>query len=432
MPGTDSGTFDYFTDAINGEEGASRTDYTPTEDDNVTVQGVAGSKGGLGYFGLSYYEENADKLKAVEIDARRRMRRRRRPRPCRAGSTRRCQPAAVHLPERRSCSQRPEGAAFVEYYLDNATVDRRSGALRAAHRRAAATAVAESDRFERHASTRQPTTCVVTSCSDTRHAPDVVASGLAKPRLEATRPRYGEKVDHGRCCSCRALVSVVTTLGIVLVAIPPTIEFFREVSPASSSPATEWSPLFANPSFGVLPLVIGTIVTTLCALPVCIPFGLGSAIYLSEYAAPRIAQGAEADARGARRASRPSCTASSPSRSSARSCRTSGRSATGRGVFNALSAGLVMGVMIIPTVASLSEDAMTRGAARAARRRVRARQHASARSRRASSFPPRSPGIVASFVLAVSRAVGETMIVLIAAGGQPNLSCNPGEGDADA
>ncbi|MGI3204128.1 PstS family phosphate ABC transporter substrate-binding protein [Streptomyces sp. GLT-R25] len=66
--GTDSGTFDYFTDAINGEEGASRTDYSPSEDDNVTVQGVSGSKGGMGYFGLSYYEENKDKLKALKVD----------------------------------------------------------------------------------------------------------------------------------------------------------------------------------------------------------------------------------------------------------------------------------------------------------------------------------------------------------------------------
>jgi phosphate transport system substrate-binding protein len=67
--GTDSGTFDYFTDAINGEEGASRTDYTPTEDDNITVQGVSGSQGGLGYFGFTYFEENADKLTAVQIDS---------------------------------------------------------------------------------------------------------------------------------------------------------------------------------------------------------------------------------------------------------------------------------------------------------------------------------------------------------------------------
>ena len=66
--GTDSGTFDYFTDVINGEEGASRTDYSATEDDNVTVQGVAGDKGALGYFGFSYYEENQDTLKALEVD----------------------------------------------------------------------------------------------------------------------------------------------------------------------------------------------------------------------------------------------------------------------------------------------------------------------------------------------------------------------------
>jgi phosphate transport system substrate-binding protein len=66
--GTDSGTFDYFTDAINGDEGASRTDYSATEDDNVTVQGVAGDRGALGYFGFSYFEENQDKLKALEVD----------------------------------------------------------------------------------------------------------------------------------------------------------------------------------------------------------------------------------------------------------------------------------------------------------------------------------------------------------------------------
>ena len=66
--GTDSGTFDYFTDVINGEEGASRTDFSATEDDNVTVQGVSGDKGALGYFGFSYYEENQDKLKALQVD----------------------------------------------------------------------------------------------------------------------------------------------------------------------------------------------------------------------------------------------------------------------------------------------------------------------------------------------------------------------------
>jgi phosphate transport system substrate-binding protein len=67
-PGTDSGTFDYFTDVINGEEGASRTDYQPSEDDNVTVQGVSGDRGGLGYFGFSYFEDNQTTLKALEVD----------------------------------------------------------------------------------------------------------------------------------------------------------------------------------------------------------------------------------------------------------------------------------------------------------------------------------------------------------------------------
>jgi phosphate transport system substrate-binding protein len=68
-PGTDSGTFDYFTDEINGEEGASRSDYSATEDDNTIVTGVSGEKGGLGYFGFSYFEENQDKLKALEVDS---------------------------------------------------------------------------------------------------------------------------------------------------------------------------------------------------------------------------------------------------------------------------------------------------------------------------------------------------------------------------
>ena len=68
-PGTDSGTFDYFTKEVNGEEGSSRTDFTPTEDDNVIVQGVSGSTGGMGYFGFTYYEENAERLKALAIDA---------------------------------------------------------------------------------------------------------------------------------------------------------------------------------------------------------------------------------------------------------------------------------------------------------------------------------------------------------------------------
>jgi phosphate transport system substrate-binding protein len=117
--GTDSGTFDYFTGVINGEEGKSRTDYSPSEDDNVTVQGVSGSKGGLGYFGFSYFEENADKLKALEIDGGG---------GCVAPSVQAAQngtykPLARPLfiyPKVESL-KRPEVVAFVEYYVANHT-----------------------------------------------------------------------------------------------------------------------------------------------------------------------------------------------------------------------------------------------------------------------------------------------------------------------
>ena len=117
-PGTDSGTFDYFTDAINGEEGLSRKDYQPSEDDNVLVQGVAGDEGGLGYFGFSYYEQNQDALNLVSVDERRRLRRpERRDDPGRL--VRAALAAAVHVPVRRRRSQQPEVAAFVQYVADN-------------------------------------------------------------------------------------------------------------------------------------------------------------------------------------------------------------------------------------------------------------------------------------------------------------------------
>lgn len=116
-PGTDSGTFDFFTDAINGEEGASRTDYSPSEDDNVTIQGVTGEKGGLGYFGLSYYEENADKLKLIEVDNGS---------GCVAPSAETVQ-AGDYAPLSRplymyvsaAAAERPEVLAFAEFLRDN-------------------------------------------------------------------------------------------------------------------------------------------------------------------------------------------------------------------------------------------------------------------------------------------------------------------------
>jgi phosphate transport system substrate-binding protein len=116
--GTDSGTFDYFTEAINGEEGASRSDYNATEDDNVTVQGVSGDKGGLGYFGLSYLEQNSDKLQGVAIDNGR---------GCVAPSSETVQdgtyaplsrPLFIYV--KAASLRKAEVEAFVQYYVENA------------------------------------------------------------------------------------------------------------------------------------------------------------------------------------------------------------------------------------------------------------------------------------------------------------------------
>ncbi len=117
-PGTDSGTFDYFTDEINGEEGASRADYTASEDDNVIVQGVAGSPNALGYFGFTYFEENADSLKAVEIDSGA---------GCVAPSVESAQdgsytplarPLFIYVAD-QAYTDKPQVAAFVDYYVEN-------------------------------------------------------------------------------------------------------------------------------------------------------------------------------------------------------------------------------------------------------------------------------------------------------------------------
>jgi phosphate transport system substrate-binding protein len=117
-PGTDSGTFDYFTAEINGEEGASRTDYSPSEDDNVTVQGVSGSPGGLGYFGYTYFEENADNLTAVEIDSGD---------GCVAPSAETAQdgtytplsrPLFIY-PSAEAASSKPEVQAFIDFYVES-------------------------------------------------------------------------------------------------------------------------------------------------------------------------------------------------------------------------------------------------------------------------------------------------------------------------
>jgi phosphate transport system permease protein len=254
------------------------------------------------------------------------------------------------------------------------------------------------------------------------------ASAIPRPeqrRLGVARPRYGELAIRGLLFLC-ALLSVATTVGIVVALAEPTIEFFGDVPIGDFYTGTEWSPLFADAQFGVLPLITATLTTTFWALVVCIPFGLGAAIYLSEYAHDRT-----------RRVLKPilEVLAGIPTVVYGFFALTFvtpllqdiwflGQEP---GVFNALSAGLVMGVMILPTVASLSEDAMAavpQGLRQGAFALGATRMKVSTRV----VVPAALSGIVASFVLGISRAVGETMIVLIAAGGTPNLSFIPTEG----
>jgi phosphate transport system permease protein len=258
------------------------------------------------------------------------------------------------------------------------------------------------------------------------HATEARAIPSPAPRrLGVARPRYGERVIKAVLAGC-ALLSVLTTVGIVIALLKPTIEFFGDVSIKEFFTGTDWSPLFNEPKFGVLPLVTATLVVTFWAMVVAIPFGLGAAIYLSEYARPRV-----------RRTLKPilEVLAGVPTVVYGFFALTFVTPLLQHiwlfghkpDVFNALSAGLVMGVMILPTVASLSEDAMS---AVPGGLRDGAAALGSPRFKIATRVvvPAALSGIVASFVLGISRAVGETMIVLIAAGGTPNLSLNPSEG----
>jgi phosphate transport system permease protein len=247
----------------------------------------------------------------------------------------------------------------------------------------------------------------------------VTSAELSAPALRASRRRYGEDVVKILLALC-ALVSVATTIGIVVALLLPALEFFQEVSVADYLTGKEWAPLFEPAQFGVLPLVAGTFVVTFWACLVALPFGLGAAIYLSEYARPRT-----------RNVLKPvlellagiptvvfgffALTFVTPL------LRDLGIQVD---VFNALSAGLVMGVMMLPTVASLSEDAMS-----AVPRELRDGAYALGSTKLQVStrivVPAAVSGIIASFVLAISRAVGETMIVLIAAGQLAQLTFDP-------
>jgi len=246
-------------------------------------------------------------------------------------------------------------------------------------------------------------------------------SGESQPSLRRLRKsnRLRETAIR-RLLLCCALLSVMTTIGIVVMLVAQSVGFFREVSILEFFTETRWTPLFQPQYFGVLPLVGGTLLTAGIAILVALPIGLVSAIYLSEYARDKV-----------RRVIKPlleilagiptvvygyfALTFITPLLQNIFPSMI---------VFNALSAGLVMGIMIIPMVSSLSEDVMV---AVPSSLRNAAYGLGATRFEVATRvvMPAAISGIVAACILALSRAVGETMIVAIAAGATPKLTLNP-------
>lgn len=217
-----------------------------------------------------------------------------------------------------------------------------------------------------------------------------------------------------------AIITVLTTAGIIWVLMSEAISFFTDVSIWDFLTDTQWTPLFADKHFGIMPLVSGTMLTTLIAIVVALPIGLTVAVYLNEYApksfrntikpmleilaaVPTVVYGYFA------------LTVVTPWLQSM------WPDIAG---FNALSPGIVMGIMIIPMISSLSEDSLY-----AVPRSLRDASYGMGATRFQTSFkvlvPAASSGIIVSIILAVSRAIGETMIVAIAAGQQPRLTFDP-------
>lgn len=219
-----------------------------------------------------------------------------------------------------------------------------------------------------------------------------------------------------------SFVTVLTTLGIILILALETVNFFSEVSVGEFLTDTQWTPLFSEKHFGILPLLSGTLLTTTIAVLFAVPIGLVIALYLNEYAAPRFTAIVKPVLEVL--AAIPTVvygffalTFVTPWLQSF---------IPGLRGFNALSPGLVMGVMIIPYITSLSEDAL-----RAVPRSLREASLGLGATRLQTAFrvmmPAASSGILVSVILAISRALGETMIVAIAAGQEPKLTFNPKE-----
>ena len=255
--------------------------------------------------------------------------------------------------------------------------------------------------------------------------PDGTAVGLvggdAVLDLSGKRSRaVSERVIGSLLWLCGA-ISAVTTVGIVVVLAAEALRFFQRVPVVDFLFGTTWSALFRQPEFGVLPLVGGTLMITLVAMIVAVPLGLTSAIYLSEYAAPRV-----------RTVVKPALEllAGVPTIVYGFFAVTFIRPEILKpifpqiGPFSALAAGIAVGIMVIPLIASLSEDAM-----RAVPRSLREAGLALGGTNLEVSWrivvPAAFSGIVAAVILAMSRAVGETMIVALAAGSKAQLTANP-------
>jgi phosphate transport system permease protein len=238
--------------------------------------------------------------------------------------------------------------------------------------------------------------------------------------LKTSKNRRGKEKIIERLLQSSAFLSVFTTLAILGVLLIQATDFFFKVSIIEFLTDSRWTPLFTPQHFGILPLVSGTLLVTIISLIVAVPIGLGTAIYLSEYAPDKI-----------RRVIKPilEVLAGIPSVVYGYFALTFvtpilQRIFTEMIVFNALSAGIVLGVMIIPMVSSLSEDAMI-----AVPNYLREGAYALGAKKHEVSlqivFRSAFSGIVASIILAISRAIGETMIVSIAAGSTPRLTMNP-------
>src|SRR4029450_4345754 len=243
-----------------------------------------------------------------------------------------------------------------------------------------------------------------------------------KPRgpLEARLRNTREAVVTGALFMCAGL-SVVTTAAIVLTLLGETISFFQDVSPVEFFTGTKWTPLFTPAQYGVLPLLAGTLLIALCAALFAVPIGLITAIYLSEYApgwlrgivkpALEIIAGIPTVVLGFFALTFLGPEIVKPLFGTSQ-------------IFSALAASLAVGIMIIPVISSLSEDAMTAVPAglREGAYALGATKYEVARR---VVVPAALSGIVASFILAISRAVREPMIVPIAPGATPNLPWTP-------